>query len=135
MDFHGEYHNVTSAGINPLPIQRPIPIWLGGGADRVIDRIARIGDGWIPQFQPDDNGRAQLDKLWSAMDSIGRDRNEIGIEGRISLNQGDLEDWSKLLTDWDEMGASHLSVNTMKMGLSGPDAHIKAIENFKQCLI
>jgi probable F420-dependent oxidoreductase len=135
VDFHGEYHNVTSAGINPLPIQRPIPIWLGGGADRVIDRIARIGDGWIPQFQPDDNGRAQLDKLWSAMDSIGRDRNEIGIEGRISLNQGDLEDWSKLLTDWDEMGASHLSVNTMKMGLSGPDAHIKAIENFKQCLI
>jgi probable F420-dependent oxidoreductase len=135
VDFHGEYHDVTSAGINPLPIQRPIPIWLGGGADRVIDRIARIGDGWIPQFQPDDNGRAQLDKLWSAMDSIGRDRNEIGIEGRISLNQGDLEDWSKLLTDWDEMGASHLSVNTMKMGLSGPDAHIKAIENFKQCLI
>ena len=134
VDFHGRYHDVTSAGINPLPIQRPIPIWLGGGADRVIDRIARIGDGWIPQFQPDDNGRAQLDKLWSAMDSIGRDRNEIGIEGRISLNQGDLEDWSKLLADWDEMGASHLSVNTMKMGLNGPDEHIKAIENFKQCL-
>ena len=134
MDYHGDYHDITSAGINPLPIQRPIPIWLGGGADRVINRIARLGDGWIPQFQPDDNGRAQLDKLWSAMDEIGRDRKEIGIEGRIALNQGGIEDWSKLVTDWDEMGASHLSVNTMKVGLKGPDAHIKAIEEFRDCL-
>ena len=77
MDYHGDYHDITSAGINPLPIQRPIPIWLGGGADRVINIIARLGDGWIPQFQPDDNGRAQLDKLWSSMDEIGRDRKEI----------------------------------------------------------
>ena len=52
VDYHGDYHDITSAGINPLPIQRPIPIWLGGGADRVINRIARLGDGWIPQFQP-----------------------------------------------------------------------------------
>ena len=134
VDYHGDYHDITSAGINPLPIQRPIPIWLGGGADRVINRIARLGDGWIPQFQPDDNGRAQLDKLWSAMDEIGRDRKEIGIEGRIALNQGGIEDWSKLVTDWDEMGASHLSVNTMKVGLKGPDAHIKDIEEFRDCL-
>ena len=134
VDYHGDYHDITSAGINPLPILRPIPIWLGGGADRVINRIARLGDGWIPQFQPDDNGRAQLDKLWSAMDEIGRDRKEIGIEGRIALNQGGIEDWSKLVTNWDEMGASHLSVNTMKVGLKGPDAHIKAIEEFRDCL-
>ena len=32
VDFHGRWHNVTHAGLNPLPVQRPIPVWLGGGS-------------------------------------------------------------------------------------------------------
>jgi hypothetical protein len=33
---------------------------------------------------------------------------------------------------WDEVGATHLSVNTMKAGLTGPDQHIEAIKRFKE---
>ncbi len=47
VDFEGRYHRVRRAGINPLPVQRPIPVWMGGSADRAMCRIVRIADGWI----------------------------------------------------------------------------------------
>ena len=52
VDFHGRYHDITHAGINPLPVQRPIPIWFGGGAPQVVRRIGRMGDGWFPSSSP-----------------------------------------------------------------------------------
>ena len=47
VNFDGRWHKVTAAGINPLPVQRPISVWFGGRADAVLRRIARIGDGFI----------------------------------------------------------------------------------------
>ena len=52
VDFHGRYHDITHAGINPLPVQRPIPVWFGGGAPQVVRRIGRTGDGWFPSSSP-----------------------------------------------------------------------------------
>src|SRR5690606_34184587 len=43
--FDSQWHHINDAGINPMPVQRPIPIWFGGGADVVLQRMARIGDG------------------------------------------------------------------------------------------
>ena len=48
--FKGRFHDIPDAGLNPLPVQRPIPIWLGGHADAVLRRVARLGDGWLPMF-------------------------------------------------------------------------------------
>ena len=115
--FEGRYHKVSHAGINPRPVQQPIPIWLGGGADRVVRRIGRLGDGWFPQFQPDSQGQ-----------------EKIGIEGRVSLAEGGPDDWAKASAAWDELGATHLSVNTMRAGLKGPDQHIEAIRKFKEAV-
>ena len=62
--FEGKWHRITEAGINPLPVQRPIPIWMGGGrAESALRRIARLADGWFPQVRPDDAGRALLESL------------------------------------------------------------------------
>jgi probable F420-dependent oxidoreductase len=65
VDFHGRWHQITHAGLNPLPIQRPIPLWLGGGtnAEPVIERVGRLADGWFPQFAPDATGRAALERM------------------------------------------------------------------------
>ena len=65
VNFEGNWHRVSDAGLNPLPIQRPIPIWLGGMAEPVLKRIARIGDGWFPQMQPDDSAGEILETLKS----------------------------------------------------------------------
>ena len=134
ISFDGRYHQVSHAGINPLPVQRPIPIWLGGGADRVMRRIGRLADGWFPQFQPDSQGQEQLAKMREYAKAAGRDPGDIGIEGRVSVASGSPDDWAKSAAAWDEMGASHLSVNTMRAGLSGPDQHIDAIRRFRDAV-
>ena len=132
VNFEGRYHKVSDAGINPLPIQRPIPIWLGGGEDRVIQRIGKMADGWFPQFQPNSAGQEKIGIMREAAVNAGRDPKAIGIEGRVSLATDDQSDWEKIGASWDEIGATHFSINTMKAGLNGPDQHIEAIKRFKE---
>jgi probable F420-dependent oxidoreductase len=135
VDFKGRYHQVTYAGINPLPVQRPIPIWLGGGAERVVRRVGRLGDGWFPQFRPDGAGQERIEQMREYARQAGRDPKSIGIEGRIGLaSGGSPQDWNKSAEAWAEVGATHLSVNTMGAGLGGPDQHIDAIRRFKEAV-
>jgi probable F420-dependent oxidoreductase len=132
--YEGRWHKITDAGLNPLPVQRPIPIWFGGMADRVLRRIARLGDGWFPQCQPDDDGRTMIDRLHAYARREGREPGSIGIEGRISIAQDSAEGWIKLFAAWRELGATHISVNTMGAGLSSPNDHIDAIRRFKEAI-
>jgi len=134
VNFDGRYHKVTNAGINPLPVQRPIPIWLGGGEDRVIQRIGKMADGWFPQFQPDSAGQEKIGVMREAASKAGRDPKSIGIEGRVSYATDKQSDWEKMGAAWDEAGATHFSINTMKAGLTGPDQHIEAIKRFKETM-
>ena len=134
VNYEGRYHKVTHAGINPLPVQRPIPIWFGGGAPQVVRRLARLGDGWFPQFQPDSEGQEKIGEMRELTRAAGRDPAEIGIEGRVSLTQGGPDEWNQLAAAWDEAGATHLSINTMRAGLKSPDDHIEAIRRFKDAV-
>ena len=134
VNYDGRYHKVTHAGINPLPVQRPIPIWFGGGAPKVVDRIGRLGDGWFPQFKPDGQGQEQIAQMKEIAVGAGRDPEAIGIEGRVSISEGNPDEWNKTAAAWGEVGATHLSVNTMRAGLSGPDEHIEAIRRFKEAV-
>ena len=130
--FRGRWHTITDAGINPLPVQRPIPIWIGGSAEAVIRRVARIGDGWFPQFQPDDSGRATLDRMREYTREAGRDPDDIGINGSVSIGKGSPDQWVREAAAWRDAGATHLSVNTGGDGLSFPDAHLDAIRLFME---
>src|SRR5205807_8369428 len=51
---HGVHETVTGAGLAPLPVQRPIPVWFGAVAERALRRVGRLGDGWFPQVPPGD---------------------------------------------------------------------------------
>ena len=130
--FQGRWHTVTAAGINPLPVQRPIPLWMGGGAEPVIRRIARMADGWFPQFRPDDRGRETLQRLHDYAREAGRDPGGIGIEGRTSIGGGSPDDWAAEVEAWRALGATHLGVNTMGAGLTSPADHIDALRRFKE---
>ena len=135
VNYTGRYHQVTHAGINPLPVQRPIPVWLGGDAERVVRRVGRIGDGWFPEFEPDSAGGERICQMQEYAKQAGRDPKDIGIEGRIELaDGGSPDDWIKTLEAWTQIGATHLSVGTMKAGLKGPTQHIDAIRRFKEAV-
>lgn len=125
--FEGRWHKVSDAGINPLPVQRPIPVWLGGGVDAVATRVGRMADGWILTGKPDDTRKALVDKMRAAAEESGRDPNSIGLEGWVSVGNQTIEDSVQDALGWKELGATHLSFNTMNSGLETPQAHIDAI--------
>ena len=128
VDFHGRYHSITRAGIKPLPVQRPIPIWMGGGADAVLRRIATSADGWIPGFRPNtESATLSMEKLRGFLREAGRDLSALGIEGRINVGSGTPDEWRQAADGWRAIGATHISVNTMNTGLGSPAAHIDAI--------
>ena len=129
--FEGEWYKITDAGLNPLPIQRPIPIWFGGGHDQTLRRVARLGDGWFPLLGPDDKCRAMIEKIRAYTGEAGRDPRSVGIEGRIMVGQGSPEQWTKEIQAWKELGATHVTANTMKAGLSSPSGHVEAIRRFR----
>lgn len=131
--FHGRWHHIDSAGVNPLPVQRPIPIWLGGTSDVTLRRIARMGDGWLTQARPE-GAKEAVEKLHACVRAAGRDPSSVGIEARVSIGNGTPEDWARAVETWREAGATHLAVNTMNAGLTSPEQHINAIRRFKEAV-
>jgi probable F420-dependent oxidoreductase len=129
--FDGRFHHVDRAGINPLPTQRPIPLWMGGMTEPVLKRIARLADGWFPQFRPGPDATATIERLRGYVQEAGRKTEDVGIEGRISMFNTPEPEWADALAGWSVLGASHVSFNTMNVGLSSPRAHIDAIRRFK----
>ncbi len=127
---NGRWHTIPDAGLNPRPIRNTIPIWFGGHADVVLQRVARLGDGWMPNYKTTESARPALEKLDAYLAENGRSRADIGIEARISYGHGRDEQWQPLLDSWQAAGATHLTLNTMYLGLDTPDKHINAIRTF-----
>ena len=129
--FEGEWHTIIGAGINPMPVQRPIPIWMGGNADAVLRRIATISDGWIAPIKPDADGRKRVEEMYTLAGEAGRDSSAIGIEGRTEIKNATEDDWATAVAAWHDLGATHLDVSTMGAGFETPEEHIEAIRKFK----
>jgi probable F420-dependent oxidoreductase len=140
--FQTAFHTIPDAGINPLPVQRPIPIWMGGGSDspltnrpasdKVIRRIARVADGWIPLWQPDDRGHELLARAHELCREQGRDPATLGLEGRLNATRKSEALWPDTFQAWERLGASHLCVNTMGDGLFGAEQHLRRLEEVRK---
>jgi probable F420-dependent oxidoreductase len=128
--FEGEWHSIPDAGLNPLPRQRPIPIWFGGHADAVLQRVAKVGDGWLPNYRSAAGAAPSLDLLDRYLAENGRSRADLGLEPRISWHTGDLEKLMRQKEEWQSAGATHLSLNTMYAGFTTTKQHIDALRAF-----
>lgn len=131
--FKGEWHDIPDAGLNPLPVQRPIPIWLGGHSDAVLRRLARKGDGWLPNYRTAAAAQEALEKIEVYLAEYGRSRREIGLEPRLHYSDGP-DALQANLAGWQEAGATHISFNTMGAGLDTPQKHLQAIATFAQSI-
>jgi probable F420-dependent oxidoreductase len=130
--FKGKWHTITEAGLNPLPVQRPIPIWFGGSADIAIERIGRLGDGWMPQMPPNERARELLGKLLVATRAAKRPEGAVGIEARLGLGQiRDEAGWAEFARGWQELGATYLDLNTMGAGFTDIGQHLDALRKAK----
>ena len=130
---NGAYHHITDAGLNPLPVQRPIPVWMGGESPVAQRRLARIADGWMPHFRPGAPGQAMVEQIHGLVRAAGRDPKKFGIEGRMTLSQVPAAQWAAELRAWRAMrGITHLCINTMGLGLKTPGEHVRMLERYKK---
>jgi alkanesulfonate monooxygenase SsuD/methylene tetrahydromethanopterin reductase-like flavin-dependent oxidoreductase (luciferase family) len=136
VSFEGEFHKITSAGINPLPVQQPIPLWIGGSAERALRRAAKMADGYFTQRPLEGLDWPQtIEKVREWLREAGRDPSTFGIEARLGVGWGSPEDWRRELEEWKAVGATHVTVNTLGAGLQGPQAHIDRMREVAQALL
>ncbi len=129
--FQGEFHHVTAAGLNPLPVQRPIPIWIGGSAEPALRRAAVLGDGYFPQKPLPPGWRDTLSRMRAWREEAGLSWDGFGIEARLNVftpGQTSPDDWRRVVDEWRGLGASHLSVNTMGGGLKTVYEHLDVLQ-------
>jgi probable F420-dependent oxidoreductase len=124
--FGGSFDRITGAGLAPLPVQRPIPVWVGAQSPRAYRRAGRLGNGWFPQIAPG----PQLDEarqiVTEAAVEAGRDPASLGMEGQLRW-QEDQDKLAAAMRQWQHAGATHLSVNTMGAGFRTVDDHLAAL--------
>jgi probable F420-dependent oxidoreductase len=129
--FEGNWHHLDRIGVNPLPVQRPIPIWMGSFignlVEKVLERTGRLADGWMPQFPPGHQLAAALDRLRGYAAAAGRDPATLGIECgmRIGIDD-DPQRWIDTAAAFQVLGATHLRVSSMGGGYSTPAEHLAA---------
>ena len=130
--FDGEFDRVHHAGIKPLPIQQPIPIWFGGGAEPVLRRAAKYGQGWIPlqpQFRPD-KLEGPLERLHSYLQAEGREPSTFGLDGWVISNIGGPDQWQTEAERWVSVGATHVTFYTSNLGIGAVEQQIEAMNQF-----
>jgi len=124
--FSGTFDQVTGAGLAPLPVQRPIPVWFGAQSPRAYARAGRLADGWFPQTAPGPELDQARQMVLDAAAEAGRDPSSLGMEGRVTWPR-DQDKLAAAMRQWQEAGATHLSINTMGMGLKAVDDHLAAL--------
>ena len=94
--FDGAFDRIPAAGIAPRPT-RPIPIWMGGWADAVLERTGRLADGWLTaagspkrwrdpnRIRTPDDLQRRLAIVHDAARTAGRDPASIDVSMLVSL--------------------------------------------------
>ena len=133
--FEGRWDAIADAGLNPLPVQRPIPIWFGASADAALQRAARLADGWMMTgFKHPADARPSLAKLDAFLADAGRARSAFGVEARMAYGAGERSALEHELRDWEDLGVTHLALNLMGAGMQGPQPHLRALQAFAAIL-
>ena len=131
--FEGKYHEFTLAGINPRP-EKPIPIWFGGGAPALLDRCARLGDGWMPVTGPGGRSKASLAQIRAVREEAGLDMDNFGVHAQVQASGGNVENWQENYQQWQEIGATDLSIATHNAGFTSVDEHLKSFESWLEAV-
>lgn len=129
IDFQGDFHTISGACLNPLPKQRPIPMWIGARSTpskRVIKRIAQYSDGWFVLCSPQDLSQIR-DGVFTEAEKVGRQPDEFGQEAGVAVVGPREHEWKSRVSNWRSMGLTHLCLRTLGGHLSVPE-HLTTLE-------
>ncbi len=72
VNFTGKHYQLIDATIAPKPVQKPMPLWVGGSAQQAIERTARWGTGWQAGIENADDIRPVIDGIKVRTEALGR---------------------------------------------------------------
>jgi len=138
VSFKGEYHTLDEIGINLLPVQRPIPIWMGGGADIVLRRTARLADGWVAYMASAEEFQDCVDRLHGYLRDNGRQPDSFKIANYLHIGDTPQADWEPLLQTWRQLGVTHTIVlppTTGRTDAQRLNEALMALRRFSEAII
>ncbi len=129
LSFEGAQHTIDKASINPRPSKK-IPIWFGGGAPALLDRCARLGDGWIPIMGPNETAARSIESIKATREAAGLSFDGFGIQAQAQYASGTPEKWLGHATKWANLGATHIAIATHNAGIRDIDGHITGMREY-----
>ena len=129
VQISGRFDTIDDAGINPLPPQ-PIPIWIGGYADVVLRRAARLGDGYVAQEGDPELARGACEAFWAYAEEAGR-ADQLGLHTRIVTERSPESQWEAYVRGWQAQGATDVAVYPHGETL---DDYLERLQRFKDIL-
>ena len=133
LDYTGDFHRIDKASINPRPSQQ-IPIWFGGSAPALLDRVARLGDGWIPLMGANEKAQACIDTIKATREAAGLSFDNFGIQAQAQYAGGSPERWQKHAKAWKDMGCTHIAMATHHAGPTDVDGHLSRIREYQEAV-
>lgn len=130
--FEGDTHTLREVGINPMPVQRPIPLWFGGAAEPVLRRMVKFGEGWMVSNPDPVSFKPGWDQLGEYLEEAGRNPASFGLDVRVSVARQPVATWGGVIEQWRELGATHIGINTMDAGFESILDHVNVIRGFKE---
>ena len=134
VEFEGKWHKISEMGMNPRPIQQPIPIWFGAMEEVAVRRAARIGDGWLmsPRGKPDDQMKKLVEAFYGEADSAGRNVNDLGVDATVFAEDRGPNEWLSEAQAWRDLGATSITFRTSESGFTHIDQHINAMRRLAE---
>jgi alkanesulfonate monooxygenase SsuD/methylene tetrahydromethanopterin reductase-like flavin-dependent oxidoreductase (luciferase family) len=129
VDFKGRFHTVSNVGIEPRPLQQPIPVWIGARSipsDRVVQRMGKWASGWFVLASPEEFEGVKR-RIDAAAQAAGREASAIGTEAGVAVVGPRQHEWRERVTRWHQMGLTHLCLRTLGGDLNVKD-HLPALE-------
>jgi probable F420-dependent oxidoreductase len=129
--YKGRFHDLVEVNIVPPPVQRPIPIWLGGSSEAAMLRAARIGDGYMPIMPPGPEAETRIERLRQELKAAGRDEKAFGLEAWLRMNEPDPQKWAAAADGWKKIGA-HMVMLYPMYRIPKFDDLIETLRRFKE---
>ena len=108
VEFHGEFHDLPPMDPEPRPVQRPIPILIGGHSDIALERAGRIGDGWIAAQMSPERVVEHWPRVLESAERSGRDPGALQLFTSTPVRKD--RALGDLLAEYREIGVDHVQV-------------------------
>jgi probable F420-dependent oxidoreductase len=114
VEFHGEFNDLPPMHPDPRPIQRPIPILVGGHSDIALARAGRVGDGWISAAMSADRVAEHWGKVKAAAAEADHDPEALVLVAMPSRRAPEDGDELSFLRAYEEVGVDILNMDARR---------------------